>query len=457
VAGLSVRRPITTIMVLVSLLVLGVISFARLPLAFLPEVDFPAIFISVPYPNSSPAQIEKEIVKPMEEALATLSGVRKMSSTATADEASLQLDFNWGDSLDVVRMKVAEKVEEVRPELPPDVEQIFVNTFSTSQIPVVEARISAPGFDLSQNYDLLEKRVVNPLQRVPGVAKVDLNGVEPREVRINLRLAKIAAHGIDIGALANRLANSNMNLALGNIDEQSRVIHVRSFGTFADIDAIPDFPVSDRGLKISDIAYVTYQEPPINFGRHLNGNYAVALQVFKDPTANTVDVATRVTALIRGSIASDPTLEGINLLVFEDQAEQITSGLRGLQHEGMIGGLLAVIVLFFFLKRIDTTLIVSLSIPMSIIATAVVLYFMDKSLNVLSMMGLMLGVGLLVDDAIVVRVHISRAHTGHRFLTRRHRRDQTGYRRRGGFHGHDRHRLFAAGRGRQKRDHHLAG
>ncbi len=120
-AGLSVKRPVTTIMVLMSVLVLGMISFAKLPLAFLPEVDFPAIFISVPYPNSSPEQIEKEIVKPLEETLATLSGVRKMSSNATADEASVQLDFNWGDSLDVVRMKVAEKIDEVRPELPADV------------------------------------------------------------------------------------------------------------------------------------------------------------------------------------------------------------------------------------------------------------------------------------------------------------------------------------------------
>ncbi len=410
-AGASVRRPITTLMFLVSLLVLGVISFVKLPLAYLPDVDFPAIFISVPYPNSSPAQIEKEIVRPLEEAMATLSGVKKMSSTASADEASLQLDFNWGDSLDVIRMKVAEKVEEVRRDLPADVEQVFINTFSTSQIPVVEARISAPGIDLSQNYDLLEKRIVNPLQRVPGVAKVELNGVEPREVRINLRLHKIAAHGVDIGALADRLAASNINLALGKIAEQGRVIHVRSFGAFADIDAILAFPINDRGLRLSDIAYVTYQEPPINYGRHLNGDYAVALQVYKDPTANTVEVATRATALISGPIASDPTLEGINLFVFDDQAEQITNGLRGLQHEGMLGGLLAVVVLYFFLRRFDTTLIVCLAIPMSIISTAVVLYFMDKSLNVLSMMGLMLGVGLLVDDAIVVLESIFREHS----------------------------------------------
>jgi len=410
-AGLSVRRPVTTLMMLVSLLVLGGLSFSRLPLAFLPDVDFPAVFINVPYPNSSPAQVEREIVKPLEEALATLSGIKRMRATASADDASIQLEFNWGESLDIVRMKVAEKIEQARKDLPLNVERILISTISTSQIPVVEARISAPGLDLSKNYDLLESRIVNPIQRVPGVAKVSLNGVEPPEVRINLRLDKIAAHGIDLGALAERLAAANQNLALGKIEDEGRVIHVRSLGAFEDLASIENFPVDGRGLTVSDIADVTYQEPPVPLGRHLNGKYAVALQVFKEPTANTVDVAARVNALITGSISDDPTLSGIHLFVFEDQAREITSGLAGLREEGMIGGLLAVVVLFFFLRRWDTTLIVSLAIPMSIISSAIVLYFLGKTLNVLSMMGLMLGVGLLVDDAIVVLESIFRVHS----------------------------------------------
>ena len=192
-ADMSVRRPIATGMVLVSVLVLGVIAFMRLPLAFFPDLDFPAVFVTVPYPNSSPQQIEERIVKPIEEALATLPGVTKLSSRASADEGSVQIFFDWGETVDVARMKKAEKIDEVRAELPDDVEQIFINTFSTTQFPVVEARISAPGIDLSGNYDLLEKRVVNRITRIPGVAKVELNGVEPREVRINLRLYKVAA------------------------------------------------------------------------------------------------------------------------------------------------------------------------------------------------------------------------------------------------------------------------
>ena len=411
IADISVRRPITTGMVLVSVLVLGVIAFTRLPLAFFPDLDFPAVFVTVPYPNSSPQQIEEQIVKPIEEALATLPGVTKMSSQANADQGSIQGFFDWGETVDIARMKTAEKIDEVRSELPDDIEQIFINTFSTTQIPVVEARISAPGIDLSGNYDLLEKRVVNPITRVPGVAKVELNGVEPNEVRINLRLYKITEHGVDLGDLASRLMAANRNVSLGKLDSEGQVIHVRSFGAFENLGDIEQFPVNDRGLVLRDVADITYREPPIPIGRHLNGRYAVALSVFKESTANTVETAREVTALIESEIAADPTLEGINLFVFNDQAAEITSGLSGLMTEGLLGGALAMVVLFLFLRRIDTTIIVGLAIPMSIIATAVGLFVLDKSLNVLVMMGLMLGVGLLVDDAIVVLESIFREHS----------------------------------------------
>ncbi len=411
IADISVRRPITTGMVLVSVLVLGVIAFTRLPLAFFPDLDFPAVFVTVPYPNSSPQQIEEQIVKPIEEALATLPGVTKMSSQANADQGSIQGFFDWGETVDIARMKTAEKIDEVRSELPDDIEQIFINTFSTTQIPVVEARISAPGIDLSGNYDLLEKRVVNPITRVPGVAKVELNGVEPNEVRINLRLYKIAEHGVDLGDLASRLMAANRNVSLGKLDSEGQVIHVRSFGAFENLRDIEQFPVNDRRLVLSDVADITYREPPIPIGRHLDGRYAVALSVFKESTANTVETARQVTALIENEIVADPTLEGINLFVFNDQAAEITSGLSGLMTEGLLGGALAMVVLFLFLRRIDTTIIVGLAIPMSIIATAVGLFVLDKSLNVLVMMGLMLGVGLLVDDAIVVLESIFREHS----------------------------------------------
>ena len=407
---LAVNRPVTTAMVLLSLLVLGGISFTRIPLAYLPDVDFPGVFVNVPYPNASPRQIEREIVQPLEEALATIPGARRIHSTANADSAELQLEFTWGETVDVARAKVFEAVEDARRDLPSDVKEIYVNTFSTTQIPIVEARISAPGMDLSANYDRLERRIADPIRRVPGVARVDLDGVEPREVRINLRLDRLAAHRVDLGEVTERVSGMNRNVSLGRIRTDGVVTPVRGFGALSAIDEIGGLPLNDRGLTVADIAEVTYQEPPIPFGRHLDDETAIGLTVYKSAEANTVEVATAVTELIEAEIAADPALSGINLFVWEDQAEEITSGLSGIRTEGLLGALLAVLVLFLFLRRVDTTSIVSLTIPMSIIATAIVLYFAGRSLNVLSMMGMMLGIGLLVDDAIVVLESVVREH-----------------------------------------------
>ncbi len=182
--ALAVRRPVTTAMLLVCVIVLGGIAVSRLPLAYLPEVDVPFIHVEIPYPNSNPTQVEKEITKPVEEVLSTLSGVKKLRSESSADSAEVTMEFSWGQDLDIVRMQVSEKMEQVKPSLPPGIGEVMIYSFNTNDIPVIEGRISAKGVDLSENFELLEARVLNPIRRVPGVARVDLNGVAPREISI---------------------------------------------------------------------------------------------------------------------------------------------------------------------------------------------------------------------------------------------------------------------------------
>jgi HAE1 family hydrophobic/amphiphilic exporter-1 len=405
---MAVKRPVTTLMALLSVLVLGGVAWSRLPLAYLPDVDAPFIGIQIPYPNSNPTQVEKEITKPVEEALATLSGVKKLRSRSTADGSEINMEFDWGKNLDVVRMQVGEKIDQVRPSLPTGVGQVLIFSFSTSDIPVVEGRIAAEGVDLSQNYDLLETRVVNRIRRVPGVARVQLEGVGPREISIDLVLDRVKAHNVDVGSLIDRLQGASQNLVLGQVDSGGLRYTARALGAFGSVEAIENLPVNDRGLLLRDIAEVRYEEPPTDVGRHLEGDYAVALDVFKESTANTVEVATAVRKVIQEDIGKDPLLKGVKLFVFEDQAKQITGAIDGLTSSGMLGGLLAVLILYFFLRRLDSTLIVSLSIPFSVIAACGAMYFMGKTLNILSMMGLMLGVGMLVDNAIVVLESIDR-------------------------------------------------
>jgi HAE1 family hydrophobic/amphiphilic exporter-1 len=405
---LAVRRPITTAMILVSVLLVGAIAFYRLPLAFLPTVDAPFMMVQIPYPNSHPIQIEKEITKPVEEILSTLSGVKSLNSNTTADGANFFLEFTWGQEIDVIRMKVSEKMDQVEPTLPPDIGPIVIFSFNTNDIPVVQGRIAAEGVDLSQNYELLEARILNPLRRVNGVARVDLNGVEPRELFVDLILDKIKEHSVDVGSLAQLLQSVSSNLVLGRAESGGLRYTVRSLGAFESMESLANLVIDERGLRLGEVAEITYEEPPIAYGRHLGGKYAVALDVYKESTANTVEVVREVTRVVNEDINNDPLLKGIQLWVFEDQADEITSGIDGLKKAGLTGALLATLSLYFFLRRTDSTVIVAMSIPFSIIATCGVMYFKGSTLNILSMMGLMLAVGMLVDNAIVVLESIDR-------------------------------------------------
>jgi len=407
---LAVTRPITTAMLLISVLVVGGIAIVRLPLAYLPEVDVPFIGVQIPYPNSNPKEIEREIVKPVEEVLSTLPSVKTLNATASADQAEFFLEFDWGQELDVVRMQVSEKMDQVKSDLPASIGEIVIFSFNTSDIPVVQARVSAQGVDLSESYDLIEARILNRIRRVPGVARVSLEGVEPREIYVDLVLDQVKAHNVDVGALIQQLQGASSNLVLGQIQAGGLRFNARALGEFTSVDQLSDLQINAQGLRLRDIAELTYEEPPYPHGRHLDGQFAVALEVFKESTANTVDVVRQVMSVIENEINDDPLLQGVNLFVWEDQADVITGGLKGLLKAGAIGALLAIISLYMFLRRFDSTLIVALSIPFSIIAACGAMYFMGRSLNVLSMMGLMLAVGMLVDNAVVVLESIDRTH-----------------------------------------------
>lgn len=410
-ARLAVERPVTTSMFFVSLVVMGCISLYNLPLAFLPQVDIPFIWIEMPYRGANPAQIERTIVKPLEETLSTMPGIKKLSSLCHADGAWILIRFGWGESLEAVRMETDAKIAAVKDTLPADLMRIFVYSFSTDDIPIVWGRLSAPGRDLSESYDLIEKRIKNRLERVSGVARVQVYGVNPKEIRIHLKLDEIQSHNIDVGRLIESLNSASAGKSLGDINDGGQRYSLRAEPLFDSVETIKGYKVGRKDLDLSDIAGLTYREPPLDAGRHLNRDFAIALEVYKESTANTVQIANEVKRVINEDISQDPLLRGIELFVWQDQAEEITNGLRGLGKAGLWGGLFAMCVLFAFFRRFLATFIVSSAIPISIIAACICLYFLGKNLNVLSMMGLMLGVGMLVDNSIVVFESIYRRHS----------------------------------------------
>lgn len=400
VATFSVQRPVTISMLFVSLVVVGLIAATRIPLVMMPDVQFPFLFVYVPYPNATPEQIQETITRPLEEVIATVPGVKRMSSSSSADSAQVQVQFDWNTDVAIVRAQVREKVDQIRNELPEDVRRIVVRNFSSDDIPILEATISS-NRDLRSSYDFLDAKLKKPIERVPGVAEVELWGTQREQVDIYLRLDDLKRYQVDVGRLFRSLDEANLNLSLGRTEDAGSRYSAVSKGVMASVDDIRNFPVNERGLRLEQIADIIYDAPVANSGQHLNGQYGIGFSVRKGSEANTVETVDQVLAVLK-DLENDPAFEGVKLHVWHDAGEEITKSLSSLLSAGTYGALLAVVTLLLFLRRLGPSIGIGLAIPFSVIAALGFLYFTGGTLNILSMMGLMLSAGMLVDNAVVV-------------------------------------------------------
>lgn len=398
-ATFAIKRPVTTAMFFFSMLLLGIISSRLLPLEKWPGIDIPELYINVPYPNSTPAEVERLITRPIEEALATISGIDRLRSDSRESGADISIKFKWDDNIGAKSIEAREKIDAIRHLLPDDVERVLVYQFNTSDMPIFRLRISSER-DLSLAYDLLDRQLKRPIERVKGVSKVDLYGVNKRQIMIRLDSDKISSLRIDTQQLAQTLRKYNFSMTAGHFFSDDNKILVNPVGEFQSIDEISDLIVADN-VRLKDIATINLELPETNEGRHLDQTYAIGMDIFKESNTNLVEVASVVMAVIEQT-RDNPQFDGINLLVMDNMAEGVTSSLSDLLSAGLIGALLSIIVLYGFLRNVATTMIVVLSVPFSIFITLGVMYLMGYSLNILSMMGLMLAVGMLVDNAVVI-------------------------------------------------------
>ena len=408
---LAVKRPVTTLMLLVSMMVLGTVALTRLPLAFMPDIDEPRLFIRIPYPSASPEQIEQTIVRPVEEAVGTVRGIVHMWAFCDSEGGVVGMNFDWTIDMREARVEVWERIDRVRRDLPDDIGDITVSpSWNNRQAdePILEARLSAPK-DLSESYDVLERRIVRPLQRIPGVAQVRLDGVQPKQVRINLRVEDLEHHNIDVRDVERILRASNFDMSLGKIESNERRRALRTVATFSSVEQIRNLPIRQDELRLKDIADVEYEEPPLEYGRHLDGNFAIGITVSQESKANTVEVGRQIDAQIE-RMAVDPELDSINFLVWFSQAKEIKKALGDLATTGLFGALLASVVLFLFLRRASSTIVSVFCVPFSLLVTCGLVWVQGKTLNTITLLGLIVGVGMLVDNAVVVIENIFR-HT----------------------------------------------
>ena len=403
---IALRRPVTTVVVFVALALVGLIAARLLPLEKFPDIEFPGIFIQIPYEGSSPEEIERLITRPVEEALATLSGVERMSSTSTENDTQIFLQFDWDQNMGAKGIEARSKVDGIRHQLPDDVRRVFVFTGSLGDQPVLQLRISSDR-DLSDSYDLLDRLLKRRLERIDGVSRVDLHGVDPREIRILLSADMIAAYGIDVADLRDLLTRSNFAVNAGRLTAGDQRLSVRPRGEFGSVEDIRKLVISADGLRLGDIARIELRTPDRNYGRHLDRDYAIGVSVNKTTGSNLVDVTDRVLAEVE-EVGKLPQMSGINIFPLDNAGDSVRKSLSDLLNAGLLGGLLAIVVLYLFLRQLSTTLIVISSVPFSLLITLGALYFAGLSLNILSMMGLMLAIGMLVDNAVVVTESIFR-------------------------------------------------
>ncbi len=402
----ALHRPVTTVVVFVALSLVGLLASRLLPLEKFPDIEFPGIFIQIPYNGSTPEEVERLITRPVEEALATLSGVERMFSTSRENQAEIFLRFGWDQSMGAKGIEARAKVDSIRHLLPEDVRRILVFTGSLGDEPVLQLRISSER-DLSDSYEMLDRLLTRRLERLEGVSRVDLQGVDAREIRILLKPDQLAAHGVDIQTISDLLTRSNFAVSAGKITAGEQRFSVRPSGEFKSVDEIRDLSISDSGLRLRDVANVEQRTPERDYGRRLDRQYAIGVEISKATGANLVDVTDRVIAEVE-KIGKLPQMNGINIFSLDNQGDSVRESLADLLNAGALGGLLAIFVLYVFLRQITTTLIVTASVPFSLMITLGALYFAGLTLNILSMMGLMLAVGMLVDNAVVVTESIFR-------------------------------------------------
>jgi HAE1 family hydrophobic/amphiphilic exporter-1 len=371
----------------------------------MPDVNFPGMRVEIPYAGSTPEEMELLIVRPVEEALATLSGIEEIRASAQSDKATFDIQFSWGRDLQAAEFDVRTKLDSIRPNLPAGADRMLMMNFGPSDQPIAVIRVSSDE-DLTDQYDMLEKYLQRPIQRIAGVARVELQGVQPREVRILVDPTRIAAYGIDVRKLRDLLEASNFSVSAGEITENNSRFTVRPIGEFRSLEDVRSLIIAP-GVKLSDIAQVDLVSPELPIGRHMDGKKAVGIDVFKSTQANVIDVCDRVIQAV-DQARPLPQLSGIQVLVAGNQADNIRDSLRELRNAGLIGSVLSNFMLLLFLRHLPTTVIVSLAVPASLLVTLGAMYFLGLTINIFTMMGMLLAIGMLVDNSVVITESIFR-------------------------------------------------
>ncbi|MGB6866821.1 MAG: efflux RND transporter permease subunit [Candidatus Aminicenantaceae bacterium] len=403
----SVHHPIFTVMIFLIVIILGFVSFTRLPIDLMPDITYPTLSLITSYGNASPEEIEELITRPVEEAMSAVPGVEEISSTSSEGSSMVRVSFAWGTDLEEASNDIRDRLDRILPSLPEDIDRPRLRKFDPASFPILIMGASSD-LDPIQTRRIIDDQIKYRIERVPGVASLDIWGGLEREIHINLEPDKIKALGLPLDMILNKIRSENVDVPAGTIERGNYEVLIRTPGVYTNLDEIRNTVVAIRDgvpIQVKEIATVEDSWQKVRRIVRVNGKQGVRLSISKQSGKNTVEVAQAVLEEIERVQRDIPQ---ITLTPIIDSSKYIQSSISNVGRAALYGGLLAVLVLLFFLRSFRSTIVIATAIPISIIATFALIYFGRFTLNIMTLGGLALGIGMLVDNAIVVLENIYR-------------------------------------------------
>ncbi|WP_372365977.1 efflux RND transporter permease subunit [Candidatus Uabimicrobium sp. HlEnr_7] len=414
----SIFRPVTVTMFFVAFSVAGVIAYKNIPLQMMPDgITWPVLTIIVNYPDANPSDVEKKITRPIEEMAGTIQGVKEIRSRSSSTGSRVRLHFKSTVDLNIMYNQLQDRMERLMVDFPEDVTRYRIRKFNFQDFPIQYVGISLRKKDknvkpedalkkLVDYASLFDRTMLMRLEQEDGIANVELHGTYNKKIYIDLIPDKVAAYHVNVFQLVQRLRNANLNLTQGKIVDNRGTFLVRSLGKFTSLKDIREFPVKE-GIQLQDVAEIFLASSLKSFRVRINALPAMFCEIYKESGANTVKVCTKVKEIME-SYKKDSRFENFEFTFLYSEGDDIEDALLNLQQTLLWGAFFAVLVLFFFLRSVRMTFVITFSIPVSLMMAIVVVHAYGGTLNLISLMGFTLGVGMLLDNAVVVVENIYR-------------------------------------------------
>ena len=404
----SLNRPVTVSMILIAMLVIGFVAYSRIKLDLFPSgFSPPFLGVFVPYADANPKEIEEQIVKPLEGELNTVKNLKRIYSNSMSRGVWFWLEFAQGTNMDLAYAQVTDRIERGRPLIPEEIEHINIRRFRDNDEPVIYMGASFEG-DIDDPYYITDKFIKQAIEGIKGVANVELFGIREKYIHIVVNSDKVRTYNVNLYSFMQRLMKENFSLSSGYVYTGEKKILLRATSRFKTLEDIRNISIKD-GVKLHNIADVIYDfdEEQQNLMR-VDGKLAAGVLAYKESEANTVEVCRNIISKLREQFKTRPELKGVKYFIFWDQGEMISESIDNVKTTMMWGGIFAFFILFMFLRKKRITIMLTLAIPLSLLVSIMVIFSIGWTLNGFTMMGLMISIGLVVDNAIVITENIYR-------------------------------------------------